>query len=232
MYKIRKSQDRGHANHGWLESYHSFSFADYYDPSFMGHSVLRVINEDFIAPKTGFPAHGHRDMEIITYVITGAIEHRDSLGNVGLIRPGEIQRMSAGNGIQHSEMSASATETTRLLQIWLLPDSQGYPADYEQVDFSAKHKLGELLLIASKTREAGSLLLRQDAKLYAGQFQAGTSLTLPLTKNRQGWLQMIDGQMSLEGQSLLRGDGLIISHEQNLKLQVEKEAHFLFFDLP
>ncbi len=232
MIKVRKSKERGYANHGWLRSFHSFSFADYYDPAHMGHSVLRVINEDYIAAAQGFPTHGHQNMEIVTYVISGAIEHRDSLGNGGIIEHGEIQRMSAGTGIRHSEFNPKKDQETHMLQIWILPDRAGHEPGYEQVQLKDKMKLNSLTLIASPNKENESLLIHQNAKIFAGQFEEKQKITLPVCASRSGWLQLISGELEVSGQILNAGDAVAIFNEEAPSVVAKKDAHFLFFDLP
>lgn len=232
MITLRKSKDRGYADHDWLKSYHTFSFADYYDVAHMGHSVLRVINDDTIDAGTGFPMHSHRDMEIITYVYKGAIEHRDSLGNVGRIRHGEIQRMSAGSGIRHSEYNPNSDEETQLLQIWILPDRQGYTPGYEQVDLTEKFKSESWVLISSQNGENNSTTINQNAKIFAGNFVQSTKFKIPICKSRKGWLQMVSGSVTVQGLTLNPGDGIALENEESPELTIEKQAHFLFFDLP
>jgi len=196
MISIRRAEDRGHFDHGWLKTFHTFSFADYYDPKFMGFGTLRVINEDTIAGGEGFPTHGHRDMEILTYVVEGAIAHRDSTGKEGVIRPGELQRMSAGRGVRHSEYNALEEGETHLLQIWIEPNETGIEPRYETRDFSAPLEKGEPVLLASPNGKSGSLEIAQDAWVWARRFTTGTEWHLPLSKGRLGWLQVIKGQAS------------------------------------
>ncbi len=232
MIQIRQSKDRGFADHGWLQSYHTFSFADYYDEKHMGHSVLRVINEDFIAPGKGFPTHGHRDMEIITYLIEGELEHKDSLGSVGQIKAGEIQRMSAGTGIRHSEYNPSSNKKNHLLQIWILPDRSGYQPSYEQIDLSHQLQTDEKVIVASPKANEGHAMIHQNAKIYAYKIKSSKSVSLPICATRSGWLQLIDGEMSWNQQQLNAGDALMISQEEAPVISVLSKAHFLFFDLP
>lgn len=232
MRTIRKSQDRGYADHQWLQSYHSFSFADYYDPKHMGHSVLRVINEDTIAPGAGFPMHSHRDMEIITYVYEGTIAHKDSLGNSDKISHGEIQAMSAGTGIKHSEYNPSNTEATKLLQIWIIPERQGFAPGYKTTNLKEKFKTEDLHLIASCSGANNSLPVHQDLKLYAAHFKSDRELTLPLSASRNGWIQLIDGKIKLGDQVIEGGDAFVLSKEESPQILILGEAHFLFFDLP
>ena len=193
MIRIRNSQDRGHANHGWLDTYHTFSFADYYDPAYMGFRALRVINEDRVQPGQGFGMHGHRDMEIVTYVLEGALEHRDSMGNGSVLRPGEFQRMSAGTGIRHSEFNPSATDLVHLYQIWLLPKQNGLNPSYEQRQFSDDEKQGTFRLVASPTGRDGSLTIQQDASVYLAKLETAQQIEQRLTPGRHAWLQVLRG---------------------------------------
>ena len=231
MIKIRRSDERGHANHGWLDSRFSFSFADYYDPAHMGFRALRVINEDYIEPAQGFPTHGHRDMEIITYVIDGELSHRDSMGNGETIRPHEVQRMTAGTGVLHSEYS-SPTDKTHLLQIWILPEKQNLQPGYEQKVFPAEEKQGKLRLVASRGGDDGAVHINQDVKLYASILSDGEEVAHTLTEGRHAWVQVISGSLTLNGEQLNPGDGAAISNEAELKLQAgEDKTEFLLFDL-
>ena len=231
MIKIRRSNERGHANHGWLDSRFSFSFADYYDPRFMGFRALRVINEDYIEPAQGFPTHGHRDMEIITYVIDGELSHRDSMGNGETIRPHEVQRMTAGTGVLHSEYS-SPTDKTHLLQIWILPEKQNLQPGYEQKLFPAEEKQGKLRLVASKGGDDGSVHINQDVKLYGSILSNGEEATHTLADGRHAWVQLISGTLTVNGEQLNPGDGAAISNEAELTLQAnEDKTEFLLFDL-
>lgn len=231
MIKIRRSDERGHANHGWLDSRFSFSFADYYDPRFMGFRALRVINEDYIEPAQGFPTHGHRDMEIITYVIDGELSHRDSMGNGETIRPHEVQRMTAGTGVLHSEYS-SPTDKTHLLQIWILPEKQNLRPGYEQKVFPAAEKQGKLRLVASRGGDDGSVHINQDVRLYASILSAGEEATHTLEENRHAWIQLISGSLTVNGEQLNPGDGAAVSDETALKLKAgEDKTEFLLFDL-
>ena len=232
MIQLRKSQDRGYADHGWLRSFHTFSFADYYDPAHMGHSVLRVINQDWIAPGAGFPMHAHKDMEIVTYVTEGSLEHKDTLGSHGQIQHGEIQQMSAGTGIRHSEYNPDPKNPTQLLQIWILPDRSGHQPKYQQVNLADRLSSEELVLIASPNGENSSLLIHQNAKIFAGKFTKSQSIQLPLCQSRHGWIQWISGNGELNKTSLHPGDGIALSQEETPTLQVQAGAHFLFFDLP
>ena len=231
MIKIRRSQERGHANHGWLDTHYTFSFSDYYDPKFMGFRDLRVINEDFIEPDQGFPKHGHRDMEIITYMISGELSHRDSMGNGETIRPSEVQRMTAGTGVLHSEFS-SPTDRTHLLQIWILPEKDRLEPGYEQKAFAPEEKTGQLRLVASRGGDDGSVHINQDVKVYASILDAGKSVKQELTSGRHAWVQVISGAVDLNGYTLEAGDGAAVSEETKLKLTAHEDGtEFLLFDL-
>ena len=231
MIKIRRSDERGHANHGWLDSRFSFSFADYYDAGHMGFRDLRVINEDYIEPAQGFPTHGHRDMEIITYVIDGELSHRDSMGNGETIRPHEVQRMTAGTGVLHSEYS-SPTDKTHLLQIWILPEKQNLQPGYEQKVFPPEEKQGKLRLVASRGGDDGSVHINQDVKLYASILSNGEEATHNLADGRHAWVQLISGSLNVNGKHLAPGDGAAISNEPELTLKAgDDETEFLLFDL-
>lgn len=232
MLSLRRSQDRGHAEHGWLESYHSFSFADYYDPEYMGYSALRVINEDRVVPAAGFPTHPHRDMEIVTYMLDGALVHRDSMGNGSVIRPGEVQRMSAGTGVTHSEYNASDTEQAHFLQIWILPQERGLTPSYEQKQFPEQERRDSLRLVASADGAEGSVTVHQDVRLYAGLLKAGSTLRQPLTAGRHGYLHVARGAVSVNTQPLTAGDAAMIEQEAELVLSATHDAEVLFFDLP
>ncbi len=231
MITIRKSGDRGHANRGWLDSYHTFSFADYYDPNFMGFSSLRVINEDQIAPKRGFGTHSHRDMEILTYVLEGALEHQDSMGNRAVMRPGEVQRMTAGTGVSHSEYNHSDREGTHLLQIWILPDTNGLEPGYEQTAYSDAQKREKLCLIASQDGREGSVKVHQDLNLYATVLGAGEQVNLGVKDDRHLWVQVARGSVVLNGQPLSQGDAAAVSQETQLDLTGNDLAEVLVFDL-
>ena len=231
MIKIRRSNERGHANHGWLDTHYTFSFSDYYDPRFVGFRDLRVINEDFIEPAQGFPKHGHRDMEIITYMISGELSHRDSMGNGETIRPGEVQRMTAGTGVLHSEYS-SPTDKTHLLQIWILPEQNRLTPGYEQKLFQADEKHGKLRLIASRGGDDGSVHINQDVKLYASMLNEGETVLLDLANDRHAWVQLISGSLDINGESLYAGDGAALSDETALKITaLGNNSEFLLFDL-
>jgi redox-sensitive bicupin YhaK (pirin superfamily) len=222
MIVIRKSQDRGRAQHGWLDSYHSFSFADYYDPQWMGFRSLRVINEDRVAPAQGFGSHPHRDMEIITYVLAGQLKHKDSMGNEGLINPGEVQKMSAGTGVVHSEFNASSKQEVHLLQIWITPDSKGLKPAYEQ----------NLLPVEQQNSLfAFPVAIHQDAKVFRGRISKGHDLSYKLSQERGAWVQMISGLLSINGNSLEAGDAAIIEKETGLQLASSSKCEFLLFDL-
>ncbi|MGE0156345.1 MAG: pirin family protein [Geobacter sp.] len=231
MIRLRKSNERGHADHGWLDTRHTFSFADYYDPQQMGFRALRVINEDRVQPKAGFPTHPHRDMEIITYVLEGALEHKDSMGNGSVIRPGEVQRMSAGTGITHSEFNHSGTELVHFLQIWIVPEQKGVNPGYEQQAFSDAEKLNRLRLIASRDGREGSVAINQDVNLYAALLEPGAALTYAMPAGRHVWLQVARGSVELNGHSLAQGDGAAVSDEHQLMLTGREKAELLLFDL-
>ena len=231
MIQIRPSAERGGGNHGWLNTKHSFSFSDYWDPKWMGFRSLRVINEDRVAPNTGFPTHAHRDMEIITYVLEGKIEHKDSLGTGSVILPGDGQRMSAGSGIRHSEFNPSATEPVHLLQIWIQPEKAALPPSYEQKSFPEEDKRGKLRLIASRDATDGSVKINQDAKLYVTLLKPGEEVTHELFTGRHGWLQVARGSVELNGKMLGQGDGAAISEEKSLSIMGTTDAEVLLFDL-
>jgi quercetin 2,3-dioxygenase len=231
MIDIRRSAERGGGDFGWLKTQHSFSFDTYHDPRFMGFRSLRVINEDWVQAGHGFPLHPHRDMEIITYVLDGAIEHQDSMGNGSIIRPGDGQRMSAGTGVQHSEANASKTEAAHLLQIWILPDRRGHEPGYEQKAFPEAEKRGRLRLIASPDGADGSVTIHQDARLYVSLLQPGQEVKHELGKGCYAWLQVARGAVELNGKSLTQGDGAAISDEQQLIVKATKDAEILLFDL-
>ena len=231
MINIRRSKDRGYANHGWLDTYHSFSFADYFDPRNMGFRDLRVINEDFIEAAQGFPTHGHRDMEIITYVINGEISHRDSMGNGETVKRNEVQRMTAGTGVLHSEYS-SPTERTHILQIWILPEKRNQPPSYEQKFFDASEKQGKLKLVASRGGDDGSVHINQDVKLYSSILNEGEDVSLDLAKGRHAWVQIISGSLDVNGERLEAGDGAAISEETALEIKANSDnTELLLFDL-
>jgi redox-sensitive bicupin YhaK (pirin superfamily) len=228
---VRKAKDRGHANHGWLDSYHTFSFADYYDPNFMGFRSLRVINEDKIAGGAGFPRHGHRDMEIVTILLEGALEHKDTLGTSSVIRPGEVQRMTAGTGIEHSEFNHLQDQMAHLLQIWILPEKQGLKPGYEQKDFREKLEKEPLVLVGSRGGRDGSITIHQDIDLYLGRLTAKNSQqSLPLANGRSAWIQMAKGSMQLNGEKLEHGDGAAVAGEARLQFEAQ-DAFFLLFNM-
>jgi redox-sensitive bicupin YhaK (pirin superfamily) len=228
---LRPARERGHADHGWLDTWHTFSFSDYYDPRFMGFRSLRVINEDVVAPGRGFPTHGHRDMEIITYVLQGVLQHRDSLGTGSLIRPGEVQRMTAGTGVRHSEANPSSAEPLHLLQVWIEPASPGLEPGYEQKAFSEEDRRGRLRLVASPDGAEGSVTIHQDARLYATLLDAGQRVVHGLAAGRHAWLHMARGSLTLNGERLAAGDGAAISGEPRVTLADAQDAEALLFDL-
>lgn len=231
MIQIRKSNDRGHANHGWLDSRFTFSFADYYDPEFVEFRTLRVMNDDHIAGGGGFPTHPHRDMEIVTYVLDGALAHKDSMGNGSTIRPGDVQYMSAGTGVAHSEFNASGKETVHMYQIWMYPDKKGYTPTYDQKHFDAAEKRGKLRLVASPDGRDGSVKIRQDNELYATVLVPGESVKHTLKPERHAYVQVARGSVTLNGKTLETGDGAAISGEKSLELAGLKDAEVLLFDL-
>jgi redox-sensitive bicupin YhaK (pirin superfamily) len=231
MIKIRKSEERGHLNHGWLDTYHTFSFDQYFDPAHSHWRALRVINEDRVAAGKGFPTHSHSDMEIVTYILSGALEHRDSMGNGSVIRPGDVQRMTAGTGVAHSEFNPSPDEAVHLLQIWIKPAAKKLPPSYEQKFFSAEERSGGLRLIASQDSSDGSVRIHQDARLYAAIMAAGDTITHELNAERYGWLQVARGSVSLNDLELSQGDGAAISQESELKITARDQAEILLFDL-
>jgi redox-sensitive bicupin YhaK (pirin superfamily) len=228
----RKAEERGHADHGWLNSYHSFSFADYYDPGHMGFRNLRVINEDRVQPGQGFGTHPHRDMEILSYVLEGALQHRDSMGTGSIIKPGEVQRMSAGTGVTHSEFNASQTELVHFLQIWIFPRARGLEPGYEQKLFGANEKDGKLRLVASPDGRDGSVTINADAFLWAGFFDRGASASLPIPAGRHAWVQIARGSARVNGQELRAGDGAAISNESSVLVEGVDASEVLVFDLP
>ena len=230
MIKIRKADERGHANHGWLDTYHTFSFADYMDPDFMGFRSLRVINEDVVEPGAGFPTHSHRDMEIITYVLEGAVEHKDSMGNQGVIKPGDVQRMSAGTGVTHSEFNPLKKDPLHLLQIWILPQKQGIKPSYEQKNFGPP-ATGKFSLVASPKGEQGAVSIHQDAQLWRAALKKGEKAEFTLNKGRHAWVQVARGALELNGQKLNSSDGAAISSETQLSFSALEPAELLLFDL-
>ena len=231
MISIRKSSERGHFNHGWLNTYHTFSFADYYDDKHMGFGALRVINEDRVQPGEGFSTHPHRDMEIISYVIDGALAHKDSMGNGSVIRPGDVQRMTAGTGITHSEYNHSATESVHFLQIWIIPATQGLTPGYEQAFFSAEEKRGVLRLIASRDGRDGSVTIHRDVNLFSALLGAGEEIFYNAFPERRVWLQVVRGRVLFNDYLLEEGDGAAISDEELLSISGEEASEILLFDL-
>ncbi|MES1165476.1 MAG: pirin family protein [Verrucomicrobiota bacterium] len=234
MIVKRLASERGHADHGWLDTRHTFSFADYYDPQHMGFRALRVINEDRVAPGQGFGTHGHRDMEILSYVLEGELAHKDSMGTGSVIRPGDVQRMSAGSGVRHSEFNGSAIEVVHFLQIWILPDKEGIAPGYEQKHFSNVEKQGRLRLIASPDAQDGSVTIHADARVYAGRFGHDQAATLALPDGRHAWVHVARGRARVAGQDLAAGDALGLSGEKSVAVQgLDKgeDAEVLVFDL-
>jgi quercetin 2,3-dioxygenase len=231
MINIRKSNERGRANHGWLDTHFTFSFADYFDPEHVQFRTLRVMNDDRVAGGGGFPMHPHRDMEIVTYVLEGALEHRDSMGNGSVIKPGDVQYMSAGSGVTHSEFNASKTEAVHLYQIWMLPEKKGLKPAYDQKNFSEAEKRGKLRLVASADGRDGSVKIRQDNELYATVLSAGDSVRHALKPERHAYVQVARGSVKLNGQQLAEGDGAAISAEKAVELMGVKDAEVLLFDL-
>lgn len=235
MLTIRRAEDRGHADHGWLSSHHTFSFADYHDEQHMGFGPLRVINDDTVAPGKGFPQHAHRDMEILSYVLEGALEHADSMGTSSVIRPGDVQRMSAGSGVLHSEFNASPTEPVHFLQIWILPSHPGLPFGYEQKSFSEDEKRGRLRLVASQDGADGSLRIQQEVRMFAAVLERGHSVAHDLSRARSAWVHIARGAAEINGLRLRAGDGLAISTEDRLVISSSNEAtknELLLFDFP
>jgi redox-sensitive bicupin YhaK (pirin superfamily) len=231
MMTLRPSAERGHANFGWLDSYHSFSFGQYHDPAHMGFSDLRVINQDVVAPGAGFGRHGHKDMEIITYVLSGAVAHEDSMGNRETVRAGEIQRMTAGTGVEHSEFNASTAAPVEFLQIWVLPDQRGLKPGYEQISLDDRITPGQWTLIGAREGDEHVITIHQDVKLHAGRFAAGTTAALPVTAARAGWLQLIEGTVRVGDHTLQPGDGLALRDLDAPAMTALTDAHALFFDL-
>jgi quercetin 2,3-dioxygenase len=231
MITIRKSAERGHFDHGWLDTYHTFSFDQYHDPAHVQFRSLRVINEDRVAAAHGFPMHAHRDMEIITYILSGELEHRDSIGNGSVIRPGDVQRMTAGTGVRHSEFNPSRTEACHLLQIWILPNARNLTPGYEQKFFADDERKGKLRLIAAAGGQDGAVAINQDARVYASLLDRGKSITHQLSPGRHGWLQLARGTISINDQRLQAGDGAAISDESGLTILAEQDAELLLFDL-
>ena len=231
MITIRKSEERGHFDLGWLDTYHTFSFDQYYDPAHMHWRSLRVINEDRVTPGRGFPTHSHRDMEIITYILSGALEHRDSMGHGSVIRPGDVQRMTAGAGVSHSESNPSASEPVHLLQIWIMPNARGLSPGYEQKFFSEKERAGKLRLIASLDGAEGSVTINQDARIYSAVIDNGDAVNHSLDSKRYAWLQVARGTIRLNDIEMNQGDGAAISEEAELRITAHDQAEVLLFDL-
>ena len=231
MLTIRKAGERGHANHGWLDTFHTFSFAGYYDPKHMGFRALRVINDDRVDGGAGFPTHPHNDMEIITYILEGALQHRDSMGTGSVIKPGDVQRMSAGTGVTHSEFNASRDERVHLLQIWLLPEREDLTPSYEQKHFSEADRANVLKLVASRGGEAGSIHINQDVRLYASLLGKGKTVEHTLSKGRHAWLQVARGGLRVNDLALATGDGLAVSSEDKLQITATEDSELLLFDL-
>lgn len=229
--QIRRSSERGHFENDWLKSYHTFSFADYFDPGHMNFHDLRVINEDVVAPSKGFPTHAHADMEIITYVVKGAVAHKDSMGNAEQINAGEVQVMSAGHGVQHSEFNPSDKEALKLLQIWLVPQKRGIEPSYQQRLFPREKKLNKLCLIAAPAGADGALAINQDTRLYASILEEGKSLSVPLATRRAGWLQMVEGELQVNGKVLRSGDAIGLENAGEIKILAVKLSEFIYFDL-
>jgi redox-sensitive bicupin YhaK (pirin superfamily) len=231
MLTIRQSKQRGHFNHGWLNTYHTFSFDQYYDPRYMGFRSLRVINEDFVAGGRGFPKHGHRDMEIITYILEGALKHEDSMGNGSVIRPGDVQRMTAGTGVRHSEQNDSPEQPVHLLQIWIIPSEDNLEPGYEQKAFSVDERRNQMRLIASTDGRDGSVSVHQDVSLFASILDKGTSVKHALSELRYGWLQVARGAVEINGERAEQGDGVVIVAETELSIQAVAASEILMFDL-
>jgi quercetin 2,3-dioxygenase len=231
MITIRKSEERGHFDFGWLDTYHTFSFDQYYDPAHTHFRSLRVINEDRVAPGKGFPTHSHRDMEVITYILSGALEHRDSMGNGSVIRPGDVQRMSAGTGVAHSEFNPSESEGVHLLQIWIMPRARNLPPSYEQKTFSEDDRRGGLRLVASEDGRDGSVTIQQDARVHAAILDPDSTIEHALPADRHGWIQVARGSLSVNGHGMNQGDGVAVSNERLLKLVAADETELLLFDL-
>jgi len=228
---LRPSKDRGHANHGWLDTYHTFSFAHYHDAAHMGYRDLRVINDDVLEPASGFPTHGHQDMEIISYVVRGALAHRDTTGGEGVLRRGDVQTMSAGKGVRHSEFNNSRDEDVRLLQIWVLPKEDGLTPAYGQKNFPDSEKRNTLRLLAAPTNENGALPINQDVRLYASLLDAKASVTYSLKKDRAAWVQVVEGEINVNGSVMTNGDGAAIEDVESIKITAQKDSEFLLFDL-
>ena len=231
MLDIRRSEDRGRANFGWLNSRHTFSFGHYYDPGFMGFGPLRVINEDRVQPGRGFDTHGHSDMEIISYVLDGALEHKDSMGNGSIIKPGDVQRMTAGTGVRHSEFNASDTDSVHFLQIWILPERDGLEPGYEQNAFSVEDKRGKLALVGSRDGRDGSVTIHQDVDLYATLLSDGETVSHDLADGRKGWVQVATGTVTLNGRELDAGDGVAVQGPATIEIAGTSDTEVLLFDM-
>lgn len=231
MITLRKASERGHNNFGWLDTYHTFSFGDYYDPAHMGFRSLRVMNDDVVEGGHGFPTHPHRDMEIITWVLSGSLEHKDSMGTGSVIRPGDMQRMTAGTGVFHSEYNPSTSESVRLMQIWLLPERRGLTPGYEQKSFPLAERSGQLRLIASHDGRDGSVTVHQDVAVYTAILKAGEKVALDLAPGRHAWLQVPSGSVKLNGKDLGTADGAAVSEETRLSIEATADAEILLFDL-
>lgn len=231
MIQVRKSEDRGHANYGWLDTYHTFSFANYHDPAFTGFRNLLVINQDIVQPSQGFGKHPHRDMEIVTYVLEGELEHKDSMGTGSVIRPGDVQRMSAGTGVFHSEFNHSQEKPVHLLQIWITPNKEGMKPSYEEKRFSDEQKKNRLKLVVSPNGEDCSVSIHQDAKIFASLLDAGQQVSYDLTAQRYGWVQVTKGSVEVNGVLLSAGDGAAIANEKAVQFEAKESSEFLFFDL-
>jgi redox-sensitive bicupin YhaK (pirin superfamily) len=234
MITVRPAHERGHAEHGWLDSHHTFSFADYHDPKHMGFRALRVLNEDRVSPGRGFGTHGHRDMEIISYVLDGALEHKDSMGTGSVLRPGDVQRMTAGTGVSHSEYNHSKTVPVHFLQIWIMPERAGLPPSYEEKHFPVEARRNQLRLVAARPSLAahnGALTVHQDMALYAAVLDAGTSVRLPVVAGRHAWVQVAQGAIDLGGLRLATGDGAAVSDEAGLVLAANDASEVLVFEL-
>lgn len=231
MITIRKAEERGHLDHGWLDTYHTFSFDQYYDPRHMSFGSLRVINEDRVAPGHGFPTHSHRDMEIITYVLEGGLAHRDSMGNGSIIKPGDVQRMTAGIGVAHSEANPSSSEPVHLLQIWIMPNARSLEPGYEQKMFSDEAKRGKLALIASENGRDGSVTIHQDANVYASKLDLADSVTHTIGEDRRVWVQVARGSVRVNGEHLKQGDGAAITDEETISIEGKEPSEILLFDM-
>ena len=231
MFALRKASERGHADHGWLDTWHTFSFSTYQDPAHTHFRALRVMNEDIVAPGQGFGTHPHRDMEIVTYVLKGALAHRDSMGNGEILRPGEFQRMTPGTGITHSEFNPSSTEPVHLYQIWLFPEKKGLEPSYEQKAFPSEFRKNQFQLVASPNGDDGSLQIHQDARIFLADLLAGQKLEYGINKDRHAWLQVLRGSITANGHALNTSDGLAVSEEVSLQLQANADAELMLFDL-